>query len=43
MKMAGSVLSRFARGAKKSSFARMALPPTRADARSARAVKSGVL
>src|SRR5687767_8090651 len=38
---AGSGFSRFDRGAKKSSFAASARPPTRADARSARAVNAG--
>src|SRR5262245_54887148 len=41
MKTAGSGLTRFALGAKKSSLVATARPPTRADARSARLINSG--
>ena len=43
MKIAGVGFSRFDFAAKNSSFAAIARPPTRADARSARAVKDAVL
>ena len=43
MKIAGSGLTRFDFGAKKSSLVAIARPPTRADARSARSVKDAVL
>src|SRR5436190_1741101 len=43
MKTAGPALTRFDFGAKKSSLAAIARPPTRADARSARLVNSGAV
>ena len=43
MKIAGSGFNRLAFGAKNSSLAAMARPPTRAEARSASAVNEGVL
>ena len=43
MKIAGSGLTRFDFGAKKSSLAAIARPPSRDEARSARLAKSGML
>jgi hypothetical protein len=43
MKMGGAAFTRFAFDAKKSSFVATARPPTRSEARSARAVNGGML